>query len=184
MIMEIWKDIPDYEGFYQVSDLGRVKSLKRSVERSNGRDLNLKEKILTQTFDKDGYAKIHLSKSGKAIRYGVHRVVLKSFIGEKIEFEVNHINGIKADNRLVNLEYCTSSENRIHAYRILKRKHARTGLFNGNSPNAKKVFCFNTQEYFDSVKEASNKYNLHATQISAVCKNRINHIKGFKFKYA
>ena len=104
---EIWKDIPNYEGCYQVSNLGRVKSLnyKRTC----------KEVILKTGQNSQGYLRVVLRKDGNSITNKVHRLVMLAFIGES-DLEVNHINGIKADNRLENLEYCSRSENIQHAY--------------------------------------------------------------------
>jgi hypothetical protein len=103
---EIWKDVPNYEGVYQVSNLGRVKSLKWG-----------KERILKPRYDGYGYAQVGLCKGGERKDYKVHRLMMLAFV-DASDLQVNHINGIKADNRLVNLEYCTASENTLHAYKI------------------------------------------------------------------
>ena len=100
---EIWKDIPNYEGMYQVSNLGRVKSLKFN-----------KEKVLKPLPNRRGYCKVILCKGGAQKQKSIHRLVLLAFVGES-ELEVNHINGIKTDNSLENLEYCTRRENIRHA---------------------------------------------------------------------
>jgi len=101
---EIWKDIPNYEGMYQVSNLGRVKSLKFGKERT-----------LKPGLDGSGYCHIVLCKGGVQKDKYIHRLVLLTFVGES-ELQVNHKNGVKTDNRLENLEYCTQSENNQHAY--------------------------------------------------------------------
>ena len=103
---EIWKDVPGHEGLYQVSNLGRVKSLRFG-----------KERILKPTPDKDGYYQVDLWKGGEGKTNKIHRLVMLAFVGES-DLEVNHINGIKTDNRLENLEYCTPSENIQHALDI------------------------------------------------------------------
>jgi len=115
---EIWKDIIDYEGLYQVSDLGRVKSLDRIIKNTKNVYRKIKERILKDSFDKDGYRIVVLSKHGKQKCKRVHRLVLMSFVSIS-ELEVDHINEIKDDNRLVNLRYCTNREN-IHFYRKYK----------------------------------------------------------------
>ena len=101
---EIWKDIPNYEGHYQASNLGRVKSFKLG-----------KERILKPRLDRHGYYHVVFSKSGKVKKNKIHRIVMLAFVGES-DLQVNHINGIKTDNRLENLEYCTPSENVRHAF--------------------------------------------------------------------
>ena len=109
--MEIWKDIKGYEKMYQISNLGNVKSLKRKYCRN--------DKILKQAINKKGYKICALNKNRKIKSYIVHRLIALSFI--KNEFnkpQINHKNGIKTDNRIENLEWCTNSENQLHAYKI------------------------------------------------------------------
>jgi DNA-binding XRE family transcriptional regulator len=122
--MEIWKAIPQYEGVYEVSNLGQVKCLERFVNgKGKGKKLVL-EQIINPQIDK-GYFRVNLYKNGKLKRIAVHRLVAIAFIPNQEEKpQVNHINGIKTDNRLENLEWVTLSENMIHAYKenLLVRK--------------------------------------------------------------
>lgn len=104
MTEEIWKDIKNYEGLYKISNLGQVKSLTRNI-------------ILKTATDKKGYLRVSLCKNCKDKYYRIHRLVLQAFIGNS-DLQCNHINGIKNDNRLENLEWVTSSENMKHSYRI------------------------------------------------------------------
>jgi hypothetical protein len=113
--MEIWKDIKGYEGIYQVSNLGRVKSLARKVIKAYGAEHNLSEKIKSVNSDNFGYSVIRLHNgSGKTFK--VHRLVANAFLGEPNGLEVNHIDGNKSNNNLNNLEYCTKSENLKHCW--------------------------------------------------------------------
>ena len=114
---EVWKDIEGYEGLYQVSNLGRVKSLSREVVGSYGRKHVLKEKIRKLISDKEGYLTVTLHKGGMRKTFKVHRLVASSFIVNSASRQfVNHLNGIKEDNKVKNLEWATSSENQKHAY--------------------------------------------------------------------
>lgn len=113
--MEIWKDIKGYEGLYQVSNLGRVKSLARKVIKAYGAEHNLKEKLRVINSDNVGYQVVRLH-NGKGKTFKVHRLVAKAFLGEPNGLEVNHIDGDKSNNKVENLEYCTRGENLKHCW--------------------------------------------------------------------
>ena len=114
-MIEEWRDITGYEGYYQVSSEGRVKSL----ERKNSQGRTVKERILKGTQDKDGYLKIGLyGSTGKQKWFQVHRIVGEAFIQNPDENpQINHINEIKTDNRACNLEWCTCKQNINHGSR-------------------------------------------------------------------
>lgn len=117
MIQEVWKDIPNYEGLYQCSNLGRVKSLERFfiIPHSGGKK-KVEEKILSYQYDLKKYRTLKLSKNNKSKRYKIHRLVAITFLENKEQnVQVNHINGIKTDNRLCNLEWCSNLYNQRHA---------------------------------------------------------------------
>ena len=123
MIMEIWKDIKGLEGSYQVSNLGRVKSLARVIKRSDNTIQTFKERILKVLPDNNGYSRVSLPIKGKQTKVRIHRLVAIAFIENKEnKKEVNHIDGIKNNNNVTNLEWCTGSENRKHAWDIGLRK--------------------------------------------------------------
>lgn len=114
---EIWKDIEGYEGNYQVSSLGRVRSLDRHVNHHKGGKKIVHGKILNPFINWDGYIRVELSKLCSKKKFFIHRLVADSFIpNPENKPEVNHKNGIKSDNFIENLEWMTSSENQKHSF--------------------------------------------------------------------
>ena len=122
---EIWKDVviynkngePDhrYIGLYQVSNLGRVKSIQRIEKNSIGRKRTIKERIRKYVKRKDGYLLVVLSKDSICKSFFIHRLVGFAFIpNPENKKEINHLNGIKDDNRVENLSWSTASENITH----------------------------------------------------------------------
>lgn len=100
-LIEEWKDVPWYEGLYQASNLWNIRNRWRNVLRPSNH--------------RQWYKIIVLTKDNKRKSHMIHRLVLMSFKGVS-ELECNHIDWIKDNNKIENLEYCTSSENKIHAY--------------------------------------------------------------------
>ena len=113
--MEIWKDIKGYEGVYQISSEGRVKSLKRKVSCKNGSFRELQEKIVQPLFTKNGYLNLIASKKQFRETLVVHHLVAKHFIGERPEgMYVDHIDRDRTNNRVENLRYVTAQESVIN----------------------------------------------------------------------
>ncbi len=107
-INEEWRAIPGYEGLYEVSNSGSVRSVKRLMALSPAR----------------GYLTVELWKNKEGRRFTVHRLVMMAFTGPRPDgLQINHLNGVKTDNRWVNLEYCTASENKKHACRTGLQKN-------------------------------------------------------------
>ena len=127
--IEVWKSIPGHDG-YEASNFGRIRSLSRSI---NVKKSNLtvhkrfhKGKILTPKTSTHGYFTVCLFLNGKQSDFFVHELILNTYIGESIH-GCNHINGIKKDNRLENLEWANHKENAIHAI--------KNGLINKTNNN-------------------------------------------------
>jgi len=121
--IEVWMDIKGFEGLYQVSNIGRVKSLERKVSGKLGSLRKLPEMLL-KPIKKDGYLRVTLQNKDRR-NYRIHRLVCEAFKDNKfMKPYVNHINGIKTDNRAENLECCTQKENMVHAKKnnLLKPK--------------------------------------------------------------
>ncbi len=126
---EEWKDVEGYEGFYQISTFGKVRSLDRVVKNPRG-TMKRKGVLIKFTVTRDGYNKFTLSKDGNHKSARVHQEVLKAFVPNiDNKPQINHINGIKTDNRVENLEWCTASENQQHCSHVLGRKSPMLGRF-------------------------------------------------------
>lgn len=118
--MEIWKDIPGYEGIYQASNLGRAKGLARTIETRPGVFAKSKQKILVPYNGKSGdfYTTYNFSKNGKATKTLMHRIVASLFVPNPENYPcINHKDGDKTNCKATNLEWCTHSQNTRHAYK-------------------------------------------------------------------
>lgn len=113
MEAEIWKDIKNFEGLYQVSNLGRVKSVDRYVKTIHGKYQHWCEKILKPCDNGRGYSSVYLRKDNKKYRFYIHRLVCETFYGDIKGLDVNHKNFKRNSNSLENLEITTREEN-IH----------------------------------------------------------------------
>ena len=180
-ILEIWKDIPSYEGVYQISNLGRVKSL-------NYLRMGF-ESIRKPTLNK-GYLLVSLYKNNKQKMWSVHRLVAISFIeNPENKEQVNHKNGVRNDNRLENLEWSTVSENNRHSYEILGRKAPSLGVFGKDNPSSKAILQFSKNGEFikewPSQRDVTRELNICYKNISACCLNkpRFNSAGGYVWKF-
>lgn len=121
-IIEIWKDIPGYEGYYQVSNTGEVRSLDRVIHKSGGVSQNRKGHLLPRRENEDGYRTVRLSKDGVRKQFSVHSLVAKAFVAGYFDgAEVNHKDCDRANNIPENLEWVTHADN--VQYTILKGRH-------------------------------------------------------------
>lgn len=192
---EIWKPIEGYEGLYEISNFGNVKSLARSWnfrDYGNGKVqvVKSKEKILKNTISKCGYTQARLSKNNKHGLKAVHRLVAKAFIpNPENKPQVNHIDGNKQNNRVDNLEWCNNSENQLHAWKLGLQTPYWKGKFGKDHIQSKKVMQYdknkNLIKIWDSVNEASRTLNIDDASISRCCLHyKYRHTAGgFIWKY-
>ena len=116
---EIWRDIKGYEGLYQVSNYGRVKSLERYVKYPNGNGRLIKSKLLKLNPNEDGYLQVCLCKDETEKHFLVHRLVAEAFIpNPENKPEIDHINRIRTDNRFCNLKWVFDNEQWENTSRI------------------------------------------------------------------
>lgn len=142
---EIWTDIHGYEGRYQVSNFGRVKSLPRTFKAKRGGQRVVAGKILATNPNKKGYQVFSIVKDGKRNTLNVHSLVAQYFVdGRKPGLQVNHKDGDKSNNYFKNLEWVTQSENMRHSIDVLGKSFA-----NGENHGRSKL----TQSDVNDIKE-------------------------------
>lgn len=185
----IWKNIVGYEGAYQISNYGEIKSLER-VLPSDG--LHVKchrpERMLNPAKDRAGYLRVKFARAGvKSKTFSVHRLVAMYFISNpENKPEVNHKNGIKSDNRAVNLEWATRSENQSHAYATgLKNpsKSTRGGKWNSRSKPVLQIMPSGEVQEWEGVNHAAKTLKMSASCISAVCRGAFKQHRGFEWRF-
>lgn len=156
---EIWKPIQGYEGLYEVSNLGQVKSLKRSVKHSKRGMRATPCKLLKPSITKTGYPNVSLCKDGVVAYKSIHRLVAQAFIPNPCGLpQVNHKDGNRANNLLSNLEWVSVSQNVQHGFDSLNRK----------CYNSIRVECVETGEVFDSISSAERKMGLYGNSIRRI----------------
>lgn len=170
---EIWKDIIGYEGLYQVSNLGRVKSLSNNFSR--------KEKILKNHKNSGGYLRVVLNKNRKAKRYYIHRLVSEYFIDNPNNLpQIDHINTDRTDNRVENLRWVTHKENMNNPLTIDKINKI-------NKKSSKPIIQFSKDGEFirkwDSAMDAQRELGIKQGGISECCKEKRKTAGGYIWRY-
>lgn len=173
---EIWKEVVGYDGYYFISNYARLKSIYKN------------KCIIKYVYAPHHlYCRASMNIKGKKSSVLIHRLVAQAFIpNPENKTTVNHINGIKKDNRIENLEWCTLSENTKHSYDFLNRKIPNKGKFGADNKSSKPVIQYdlnmNFVKYWDSAKCAFRELGIR--HICEVVKGKKNTSGGFKWRYA
>lgn len=170
MIEEQWLDISGYEGLYQISNFGRVKSFYFKNPR-----------ILKPHKVKE-YSNVELYKNKKKKQFYIHRLVMENFcpIENMNVLDVNHKDEDKSNNHISNLEWMTHKDNLNYGSRAEK---ARMKMQGKNSSRSKKVRCIEKDVIYEALREAERQLGIPATNISKACKGKIKTAGGYHWEY-
>ena len=164
--MEQWKDVSGFEGLYQVSNTGKIKRLFK----------NGKERLLIGKKDRDGYVTVILSRNQNKKHCMLHRLIAEAFVpNTESKPQINHKDRNKQNNNVDNLEWVTVAENIKHCFLTGKRVHKRAVL--QYTPSMKLVACW------ESIRSASQKLNIAASNISSCCASRLQTSGGYIWRY-
>lgn len=174
---EIWKDIPDYEGLYQASNLGNIKRICRKFVDKIGRIRQINEVICKPSIDTSGYMQIVLTKNKKRKSYKIHKLIAMTFIPNPDGFpQVNHKDENKLNNKIDNLEWCTLEYNCNYGTRnyrcTLHCKHKVKQLSQGT-----------IIKKYNSLKDASMKTGIKYQNISSCCRKQQKTAGGYTWEY-
>ena len=164
---EEWRYIPGYEGKYQASSLGRIKSVDRLIMRSNGERLPIKGRVLKPRFDKCGRACVTVCGVTKR----VHRLIAKTFIpNPDNKPQINHIDSNPSNNAVSNLEWCTRSENMLHAFKF--GHHSHEGERHNRRKLSKSDVLYIREHPEIKLTQLAKKYNVTSQCIYSIRNNK------------
>lgn len=187
---EIWRNIDGFDGFYQISSEGRVKSTSREVVRSDGQVRHYKEKILKPTKTNNGYLIVGFRKNGRLKLYLLHNLYAKTFPeliqNEYFEgAEIDHINTIRTDNRPENLRWTDRAGNMANPITKKRCSEIRKGR---EAPNKKWVIKLSLNNeilhFYPSIRLASKDNDVPCSNISKCCSGKRNKAGGFKWVFS
>lgn len=174
---ETWRDIKDFEGLYQISNLGKVRSRYKYNSRKEGAVLTKEFKNIKPIKARNGYLKVTLVKNEKKINKMIHRLVAENFLNNaERKVQVNHINGNKRDNRVENLEWVTPKENVVHA---VKRGLIKVHKIKMQDMSTGTIIIFNNRKEIDKYFDRKVSQDL----ITRCCNNKRNSAYGKKWEY-
>lgn len=183
-MQEIWKDIEDFEGMYQISNLGRVRSLGMSFTRTDFKPYTRKPQFMKPIKNRVGYLSVELHNKGYSKRYLIHRLVAQAFIPNKDNLpEINHIDENKTNNCVDNLEWCTHKYNSTYGTRATRIKDTIK-----KTKKAVPVLMYSKDgvllSRFEAINEAALTMNISCGSIVECCKGkRRKSAGGYVWKY-
>ena len=185
---EIWKDILGYEGIYQVSNLGRIRSVDRVVLYSSGKKVFMRGNNLKLRYNNSGYLYVVLSKNQTKSFFLVHRLVANAFISNiSNKSEIDHINAVRDDNRVCNLRWVTKIENRNNIHTKIENKEANKLANRSVGLLEKKVVQMDLEEttirVFNSLHSIEKELGYSRANIARCCKGEKKTCYGFKWKF-
>jgi hypothetical protein len=186
---EIWRWIDGYKNMYQVSNLGRVRSVDRYVycEVSPNKLQHIFGKVLKPGFNHKGYPIVYLSKDGKQKTIAIHRLVAKAFIDNPLSLpQVNHKDGCKTNNCVDNLEWCDNSYNQKHAWESGLQPSYEESNGRGRPARAVAMLDLNTGEVlrtFETLASVKRETGINQFNVRSVCLGLRNHAGGYDWKF-
>ena len=172
---EVWREIPGYEGYYEASTLGRIRSVSRDAIGRWG-TCQRRPTILSQTPNSNGYMQVRFSIHGQKSKPLAHRLIATTFLPNPDGLpQVNHKDGDKANNCAENLEWCTASDNAKHRVHVLGKQTGRA---------KRPVICVDTGTIYESSHHAARALGLNQGNILQVCNGEYNRAGGYHFKFA
>lgn len=178
-LVEEWRPVRGYEGLYEVSDWGNVRSVDRIIKTKKG-ERHYKGKIIQFFKKEDDYLVCSLYYKGKVKRARVNRLVAEAFIpNPENKNVVDHINGERTNNRVENLRWCTQQEN--NNFELYREKKKNNPLI------SKSVYQYDSNNnlinIFPSTKEVERKLGIHSSTVSKWCLGKCNDKKGYKWSF-
>ena len=185
---EEWRDVVGWEGLYQVSNLGRVKSLPRCIEHKDGREFFYPSKVIKNQKIGTGYRSVVLHRANIKNQYDVHRLVAETFIPNPNNLsDVNHKDGCKTNNILSNLEWCSRSDNLKHAYKNgLSRVHIDEAIKECSRPVIQHAPSGEIIAEYASARKAAKASGYNQGRISQYCRGenkKYSTYKGYIWRY-
>lgn len=180
--MEIWRDVKGYEGKYQVSNLGNVRSVDRTIFNACGVMVTRRGTMLKPIQNRGGYMKVTMHKEGKVNTELIHRLVAEAFVQNHNNLpQVNHKDGNKRNNDVSNLEWCTALSNMHHA----KQQGLRNNALEYAKSMRKAVIATNIETrketFYESIHAAEKVFGSHVTNVLSGIRSKT---KGHTFRYA